>query len=33
MLHFSTEEHNIEQVWMVFRQNFGWNMPKNGLFW
>jgi len=33
MPHFSTEAHNNEQVWIVFRQNFGWNMPKNGLFW
>jgi len=25
--------YNIEQVLKVFRQNFIWNMPKNGLFW
>jgi len=25
--------YNNEQVWKVFRQNFSWNMPRNGLFW
>jgi len=32
MLHLSIECNN-EQVSKVFRQNFGWNMPKNALFW
>jgi len=33
MLHLSTKTHNNEQVSKVYRQNFSWNMPKNGLFW
>jgi len=33
MLHLSTETYNNEQVLKVIRQNFNWNMPKNGLFW
>jgi len=32
MLHLSTETNNIEQVSKVFRHNFSWNMPKNGLY-
>jgi len=27
------ETYNNEQVLKVFRQNFSWNMLKNGLFW
>jgi len=33
MLHLSTETYNNEQVLKFFRQNFRWNMSKNGLFW
>jgi len=34
MLHHLNEEtYNNEQVLKIFRQNFSWNMPKNGLFW
>jgi len=32
MLHLSTEMYNNEQASKDFRQNFSWNMPKNGLF-
>jgi len=30
MLHLSTEMNNKEQFSKVFRQNFNWNMRKNG---
>jgi len=32
---FNTEvyKYNNEQVWKVFRQNFSWNILKNGLYW
>jgi len=33
MLHLSTQTYNSEQVSKIFRQNFSWNVPKNGLFW
>jgi len=33
MLHLSTETGNNEQVSKVFKQNFTWDMRKNGLFW
>jgi len=33
MLHLSTDTYNNEQISKVFRQNFSWHMPKNGLFW
>jgi len=28
-----TETSNNEEVSKIFRQNFSWNMPINGLFW
>jgi len=31
MLHLSAETYYDEQVLKVFRQNFSWNTPKNGI--
>jgi len=32
LLHLSADTYNNKQVSKIFRQNFSWNMPKNGLF-